>query len=429
MKSAFDPENFNMTIATIVLINNRSSSIPELYINQCNSLFSKLTGILPDNKKDVAETAFGKKKEKYLKALLNIQKIGKAGELVLRFKSTRKWLYTRICPGEASSLQMIGFDYTFTQRQLNAFKLRETGYKNYIENFHGLAYQRLLKPEVKSVFTAGAYRQITGYSSEQGKDLKTWLEIVHPEDQGRIREAASELYDDKEIKSETDYRIIRKDGEIRWMHSYDCNIKSEDGNMQMVQGLIVDVTNRKEQELKLQEANKKIIEQNAELEELSLTDHLTGLSNRRSIQQVLKYLIEDYKRTEESFSILMLDIDYFKQVNDRYGHDGGDTVLCGISRIFNESLRQIDVKARWGGEEFLILLPHTNKTEAKKIAENLLSLVRKTIFEHNNINIQITFSGGVKTYHRSMSLQILLHDADRALYEAKKNGRNRIVAY
>ncbi|MDA3809876.1 MAG: sensor domain-containing diguanylate cyclase [Spirochaetaceae bacterium] len=429
MNKTFALDNFDLATATIAVIDNQILQTLELYLYDCNALFTELTELKPDKKNDVSEKAFGKKKQEYLSDLLKLSRTGLKEIFIFRIQTTKKWLYCRVFPGVSPLIHMLCFDFTTIQRQLNSFKLQNIGYQYYIENFHALGYQRLLKPEMKPVFTAGAYEEITGYTADQAKDFRSWLEIIHPDDKEKAEVVALEMYDKVGFQGELEYRIIKKDGEVRWMHSYDSNFLSEDGTMQMVQGLIVDVTRQKEQEIKLQQANDKIIEQNEKLEELSLTDHLTGLSNRRAVQQVLNYLIRDYKRTEESFSILMIDIDHFKKVNDKHGHDAGDVVLVGFSRILLDNLRQIDIKSRWGGEEFLILLPHTSRKEAKDIASKLLNKIRKAVLEYKKINIHITFSCGVANYDQAISLQTLIQNADKALYKAKEKGRNQIVPF
>jgi diguanylate cyclase (GGDEF)-like protein/PAS domain S-box-containing protein len=420
-----DPDLFDLAVASVSVQYNGTTDLYDFYVHECNALYSQLTSIVADTDANIADSVFAEGGVD-LAELFRIQEQSEKGEQILRYITTGKSLLTRISPGESESLQFVCIDYTLVNRQLRSFSMQKIGYQKYIENFHGMAFQRMLKPEIKSVFTAGAYEEITGYTSEQAKDFLSWLEIVHPDDQEKIRQGGFELYDRPGIKMDLEYRIIRKDGEIRWIHSYDNHFLSEDGNMQMVQGLIIDVTELKKQELELQEANNKIREQNEKLEEMTMTDHLTGLSNRRAMHQVLDYLIDDFKRTKESFCILMIDLDNFKQINDRLGHDAGDTVLCGISRIFNESLRKIDFKARWGGEEFLISLPRTDTENGLIIGEKLLETVRNTVFEHNNIDIKMTFSGGLATYNRKISMEILIKEADRALYKAKEAGKNKI---
>jgi len=429
MENIFIPENFDLATATVKVQENEQLNTLEIFLIDCNPLFEELTELRPDGAEEISEIAFGNKKQEYLSELFRMIREKKKEIQVIRFQSTAKWLYCRIKPGKVPFLHIVCFDFTTIQRQLNSFKLQNMGYQYFIENFQGLAFQRLLKPMKKSVFTAGAYEEITGYTSKQAENFKSWSEIIHPDDQDIAESEALQMYDKAGYRNELEYRIIRKDGEIRWVHSYDSNFLSEDGTMQMAQGLILDVTKQKEQEFKLQKANEKILEQNEKLAHLSLTDPLTGLSNRREVQQLLQYLIRDFKRTEESFSVLMIDLDNFKMINDKFGHDGGDAVLLGMAHIFLENLRQIDIKSRWGGEEFLILLPHTNQKEAVHIAQKLLDVTRSTIFEHNNLNIQITFSCGVANYHRPVSMESLLKEADKALYEAKGEGRNQIVSF
>ncbi|MBI9096988.1 MAG: sensor domain-containing diguanylate cyclase [Spirochaetaceae bacterium] len=427
--TSFNPDLFDLAVAEISVKSEPSSGSFELFILECNDLFTELTTVKAHKDIDVAEFAFGRRRNKYLAELYKFQTEKIRGEMVLRYKPMRKYLLTKILPLETGTLQLVCFNFTSFQRRLNSYSLQEIGYVQYIENLHGLAFQRLLKPDRKEVFTAGAYEEITGYTREQAKDFKSWLEIIHPEDKTRIEEAAFLLYNEPSHKSEQEYRIIRKDGKIRWIHSYDCNFTSEDGNMQMAQGLMVDVTKQKLMELKLIEANAKILEQNERLEEMSMTDHMTGLSNRRAMQQVLEYLIDNYKRTGEVFSILMIDLDNFKQVNDKYGHDAGDAVICEVSRLLKKNLRKIDYKSRWGGEEFLVSLPRVDGEEALKIGKKLLQAVRETVIEHHKIDIHVTFSMGVTTYNRKISFQTLLKEADRALYKAKETGRNKIIQW
>jgi diguanylate cyclase (GGDEF)-like protein/PAS domain S-box-containing protein len=421
-------DKFNLATAIISLSYSENSQKPGALLLDCNSLFTELTGLVPHKEKDILISAFGRKSGEYISALSQVLQKNIQRKIIMKFTGTKKYLYSMVTPELPDKLYMVCFDYTSIQEQLNAFKIQQIGYENYINNFHGMAFQRLIKPEAKSVFTAGAYEEITGYSSDQASSFKSWKEIIHPDDRERIEKEAIALYNMDGYKKELEYRIIRKDGAVRWIHSYDCNLHSEDGTMQMAQGLIVDVTNQKEQELRLKRANKKIIEQNEKLEEINMTDFLTGLSNRRSAQQVLSYLISEYKRKGNTFSIIMLDLDHFKGINDKYGHDGGDVVLRGISRILKENLREIDTKSRWGGEEFLIILPHTNRAEVEKIAWKLLRKVRESIFEYNKKNIQLTFSAGVSTYNKTISLQSLLQEADKALYQAKEKGRNQIIS-
>jgi len=167
------------------------------------------------------------------------------------------------------------------------------------------------------------------------------------------------------------------------------------------------------------------------VEALAITDALTGLFNRRRFADVLKREYAVTKRYRNTLSCLLLDLDHFKSINDRFGHDAGDQVLKEVSRRIAASLREVDVPARYGGEEFAILLPHTGKKEAVVVAERLLASLRKHQFRFDSESVTITASIGVagNADVASGNAEDLVRAADVALYEAKRAGRNRVVAY
>lgn len=158
-----------------------------------------------------------------------------------------------------------------------------------------------------------------------------------------------------------------------------------------------------------------------ELQQSVITDPLTGIYNRRYYYEKIQKEMYEAKRYGLSLSVIMTDIDFFKKINDTHGHDVGDEVLKHYTKIIQESLRKSDTFCRIGGEEFIIILPHTNKEQAVKIAEKL----RKTIETSKKI-VPITMSFGVTEYIRGESEDYLFKRVDNALYRAKKNGRNRV---
>lgn len=163
------------------------------------------------------------------------------------------------------------------------------------------------------------------------------------------------------------------------------------------------------------------------VEELSITDQLTQLHNRMYLENSFHKEIKRAKRYNHSFAVIMLDIDHFKEVNDTYGHDVGDNVLITISKVLSEHIRETDILGRWGGEEFLILSPHTNNSEAYALAEKL----RVTI-ETYPIDIigHKSCSFGVSMFDlRDETFKEVVKHADEALYIAKNSGRNCVVAY
>ncbi len=165
----------------------------------------------------------------------------------------------------------------------------------------------------------------------------------------------------------------------------------------------------------------------AQADEVSHTDALTFLANRRRIIADLQRDVSNSDSYNKPLTILMADIDYFKRVNDTYGHAAGDQVLRTVSGAMLASIRQIDKLGRYGGEEFLFILPATTKSSALKLADRLLQVVRSLVINlHGEQSIQATISIGLAQYRvRKESWDELLNRADKALYESKKNGRDR----
>jgi diguanylate cyclase (GGDEF)-like protein len=159
-----------------------------------------------------------------------------------------------------------------------------------------------------------------------------------------------------------------------------------------------------------------------ELEILSITDALTGIGNRRYFHQKIQEEMKRSLRYNNVLSLVMFDIDYFKQVNDKYGHDTGDRVLIEYTKMIAGTLRETDIFCRIGGEEFVIILPHANKESAQKIAEQL-----RIDVETSKIILPLTMSFGVIEYEKGEELEFVFKRADEALYAAKNGGRNRVV--
>lgn len=160
-----------------------------------------------------------------------------------------------------------------------------------------------------------------------------------------------------------------------------------------------------------------------ELEELSSIDYLTKLYNRKELDTALKINENIYNRYEDEFSIILLDIDDFKKVNDNHGHLIGDKLLIEIAEILNRYTREADIVGRWGGEEFLIICPKTNTEEAINLAENL----RKRISENKFSKVGYkTASFGISSYKKADSLTTLISRVDKAMYLAKSKGKNRV---
>lgn len=169
----------------------------------------------------------------------------------------------------------------------------------------------------------------------------------------------------------------------------------------------------------------------AKMLQYATLDALTGLNNRRQFEVRLNQEVATARRKNKPLCCIMTDIDYFKKVNDTYGHAAGDCVLKNVAKIITAELREYDIASRYGGEEFCILLPYTNLNEAEFVANRLRAAVEKTQINISDIDkLNVTISVGVSSFDEKFeTAQELYERADSALYEAKKNGRNRVVVF
>ncbi len=171
----------------------------------------------------------------------------------------------------------------------------------------------------------------------------------------------------------------------------------------------------------------------AEVLKYATMDALTGLNNRRQFEIRLKQEVSNSKRNDVPMCCMMLDVDYFKKVNDTYGHAAGDCVLKSVSEIIKTEIREYDIACRYGGEEFFIILPQTNIKEASLVAQRLRKIIEETKMDIKEAGLddisylKVTVSVGVCAYENTMSPSDIAHKADKALYEAKETGRNRVI--
>ncbi|MBB5336792.1 GGDEF domain-containing protein [Pectinatus brassicae] len=173
--------------------------------------------------------------------------------------------------------------------------------------------------------------------------------------------------------------------------------------------------------------NKYLIKLNQQLQTKAMTDELTGLYNRRYALEKLKQLIKNYNTNHTNFSLAITDIDFFKKFNDSYGHDTGDFVLISITQSMRFLLPNNFIVSRWGGEEFVILMPETNVTEAAAVLDEFRQTLAEKIWTYNLQQLHITMTFGITAVQVNDTADNLLKRADAALYSGKENGRNTIV--
>ncbi|PLX84178.1 MAG: diguanylate cyclase response regulator [Desulfuromonas sp.] len=181
-------------------------------------------------------------------------------------------------------------------------------------------------------------------------------------------------------------------------------------------------------QLKVKTLQDNLKKNNRLLLELSNTDPLTGLCNRRCLMQILDKELERSERSKIPLSLAMVDIDFFKRVNDTYGHQLGDTVLIAVAELLKGHLRQYDVAARFGGEEFALVFPDTLPDQALQVAERIRAAAMDLSFPGPLQEVRLSLSLGISAFphQRVRSVEGLIREADRALYGAKRGGRNRV---
>lgn len=255
-----------------------------------------------------------------------------------------------------------------------------------------------------------------GYTYEEIEHTTMqWSDFVHPDDRERAWASIIEVLEGRAPTHKLEYRMQHKDGSYRWiLDQASVMQRDEAGRPVRMCGTHADVTERKLME--------------EEIAHQARTDYLTGVFNRRHFMALATAEIERAKRYDSDLSILMLDVDRFKRINDRHGHRVGDAVLRALCKGCQAALRTPDVFGRLGGEEFAILLPETDLEAAAEVAERLrLVAADASVPEESGRPVRFTVSIGVSAMvSDDDDIGALLNAADRALYAAKNAGRNRV---
>jgi len=243
--------------------------------------------------------------------------------------------------------------------------------------------------------------------------IDAWERSLHPDDSERSEQEVQDAISGKK-PFDTEFRVIWPNGEVHYIKAVAKVFRDENGKALRMLGTNIDITERKHLE--------------EELTRQAHLDYLTGLSNRRHFMAQGEVELSRAIRYDTSLSALMLDIDFFKKVNDTYGHQAGDNVLQALSKVCQDTLRQVDIIGRIGGEEFAIILPETEAEEALDAAERLREAITKTeVTISAGLPIRFTVSIGVITLDdKNINIDMLLNQADKALYEAKETGRNKV---
>ncbi len=412
--------------AVLRLVRDGAGEVRRASLLACSRAFSDQTSLTTHTGDRFLREAFGVGARTALAQFVDAAR-GATHVLSHYYTSSNRWFACYCRPSGDDCLTVVLIDVTGYRSDSALGLQREQAYRSFIEHLPMIAILRVTAPQPVSLFSAGSFREITGYGPEKGSSPESWLEIVHPDDRENVRREALMLVSEPQHESEMEYRIVRRDGNVRWVRSYERQFTSDDGTMQIVQGLILDVTDRKRKEEELREANDRIQEQNQLLGRLARTDALTGLLNRRAMQEQLERELRLLSRGRAGFSILLVDLDDFKGVNDRYGHRAGDRVLIHLAETLERHLRGSDVRSRWGGEEFMVLFTETSGEAALNVADKLRIWFAEHPTEVDGQTLPVTFTGGLVEATAKDTVDALFARADAALYQGKNAGRNRIV--
>ncbi|MBL0599352.1 diguanylate cyclase [Aeromonas jandaei] len=293
------------------------------------------------------------------------------------------------------------------------------------------------------VYRNPGWYQMLGYEPHSlGNTVFTWESVIHPDDIAAVMAKFDLCLNGSAHEYRAEYRCRTRDGDYLWIE--DCGhiiARNPDGSVARMIGahrnihaskLLQEQLERRNHSLEqlIAERTAELARLNEELQRkvdenrlLAETDALTGAASRYRLERALQLECERARRFHQPFTVIAMDVDNFKQINDSYGHHTGDQTLINIVALIRRHIREIDLLARWGGDEFMVVLPNTRHAEAQLVASKFqLLLQRETICPHG----PATLSFGLAEYEQDEQKESLMVRADRALYQAKLQGKNRI---
>ena len=267
------------------------------------------------------------------------------------------------------------------------------------------------------VYFSPQLKRMLGYGpDEMSPDVSTWSNNIHPDDTQQVMRAITDHLESRRERYEAEYRLKNRNGHFIWVHDRGkVSERNQLGEPLRMVGMVQNITERKNLEQRLQE--------------MASHDDLTGIMNRREGVFILEKQIDFSKRLSLELGICIFDLDHFKKINDKYGHLTGDKVLKMVAAIVTDSIRKLDYFYRWGGEEFILVLPDTSMEKLEVIAEKIRLAIESYPWKEKLGVKKVTASFGLSVYpHHGTNQQDLILNADAAMYQAKSSGRNCVAA-
>lgn len=339
-----------------------------------------------------------------------------------------RWFLLRVTPLLMEESELCGAvisHINITDRKLAELSLARKEEHYRLITDHSTDFISLHTREGLFTFASPICKSILGYEADELLDQPLYT-FLHPKDQEEVREFLKAAQIQTEIQTIT-YRICRKDGSYIWFETKLKGLFTAECRREEFIFISRDVTEQQNKVLQLQAETRA-------LKQKIYTDELTGVYNRRLLNIIIEKQIEEFYIHHEPLSLLMLDIDYFKQFNDTYGHVEGDYCLRQVAMSIKNDLGDNDFVFRVGGEEFCVLLPQTTAQKAADMADCIRQTVENLHIPHalSQVSPYITISLGIYTlvkHEEQLTIGTLLERADRALYAAKESGRNKTRSY
>ncbi len=334
-------------------------------------------------------------------------------ETVLQKKNGQKFpVLLSMTELDNSRIIIVATDITKRVEARRELEQRERQFRQMAENFDEVFWIFDGNWE-ELIYLDQQYSELYGGRREKVEnDPRSFLENIHPEDREKVEQAVEKLKQGEEV--ELEYRVNPGADFKRWVWVEGVPIINAENEVTRIIGASREITERKQMEMQLQYG--------------AIHDLQTGLYNHSHFKEELEHQLERTRRYAERLSVILFDIDHFKQINDEHGHLKGDEVLEEIATIFQKLTRESDLVARYGGEEFGLILPQTDAGAARQLAERILKEIESS--KSANLDVTITVSGGIASVeNEDITADTLLHQADEALYTAKIQGRNRVKSY